>query len=438
MALARTIRKFFIYGLTFVILSIAILLIVLLWPSLKRAWITYPKLEKKREQLWAKYKKPDRYIEKKAFQGVLHAHSYWSHDSRGTLPEVLDAAKKAGLDFIFFSDHPRGKLDTLPRGFHGVFDGIIMEAGTESSDGLMVNPFDSVVLDWNKEREVLIRDVVAGGGFVAYVHTERDHIWDNPDYQAMEIYNIHTDLLDEDGILPFIINNAVNGKRFKHWCYRELYDEQTAILNNWDSLNLKRKIVGIGSVDAHNNQGLRARYTENGQVEWVGSNAKTITIRDPNWLDKLLLGKPDKFGWAFKWELDPYYNSFNFVNTHVFCDTFSNVNIKENIIKGHVYISFESLARAKGFQYFATGREGTTGIPCDSVKVTEAAQLKAVSPFPVKFQLHGHGRILDEAEGVYEYAYPLNNETGNYRIVALLDLDDEWVPWVYTNPIYVY
>lgn len=431
--------KIFFYSIIALIGLLLLGLFIIFVPSLWRKVITYPKMEKERAELWTKYRQPEQYIKKNKHMGVLHSHTYWSHDSRGTLAEILEAAKKADLEFIFLSDHIRNKLDTFPRSYHGVFDGIIIEAGTESSSGLMVNPFDSTVLDWNMETEQLIRHVVERGGLVTYVHTEKNHIWDNPDYHAMEIYNIHTDLLDEKSILPFVLNNIVNGGKYKHWGYRELFDEQTDILANWDKLNRNRQIVGIGAVDAHNNQSFRARYTDDGKVEWVGSNAKTMTIRYANWFDKLLLGEPDEHGWAFKWELDPYYESFNFVNNHVFCDTFSNVNIKESIIKGHLYVSFESLAKADGFQYFAVDKQNeVTAILGDSVRMADVSDLKAVSPFPVKFQLLNHGEVIDEASDVYEYNYEPGNRPGNYRIVARIRLNDQWVPWIYTNPIYIY
>lgn len=439
MKLLRKTVKIFLYSILTLLGLLLLGLFIIFAPSLWRNIFTYPKMEKQRAELWTKYRQPEQYIEKKSHMGVLHSHTYWSHDSRGTLAEIMEAAKKADLEFIFLSDHARNKLDTFPRSYHGVFDGIIMEAGTESSSGLMVNPFESTVLDWNMETEQLIRHVVERGGLVIYVHTEKDHLWDNPDYQAMEIYNIHTDLLDEKSILPFLLNNIVNGGKYKHWGYRELFDEQTAILNNWDRLNKNRQIVGIGAVDAHNNQSFRARYTEDGKVEWVGSNAKTKTIREANWFDKLVLGEPDAHGWAFKWELDPYFESFNFVNNHVFCDTFSNVNIKENIIKGNLYVSFESLAKAKGFQYFALDHaEGVTAILGDSVMINDVSVLKAVSPFPVKFQLLNHGEVIDEATDVYEYNYEPNGRPGNYRIVARVNLNNQWIPWIYTNPIYIY
>ncbi len=419
--------------------AIVILVVIYVGPSFWRLWVSYPRLEKERTVLWSTYKKPDQYISLQEHKGIIHAHSYWSHDSRGVLPEILSAAKQAKLEFIFFSDHPHGNSDTFPRAYHGVFDGIIMESGTEYSSGLMVSPFDSVTLDWSKGEENVIHEVVENGGLVTYVHSEKPHHWQNPDYQAMEIYNIHTDLLDEESIIPFVINIMVNGDTYRHWGFRELYDDQTEILSNWDSLNLGRRIVGIAAVDAHNNQSIRAQYLENGMVEWVGPNADTLSIAKPGWKEKLLLNEPDEFGWAFKWEIDPYFNSYNFVNNHVFCDTFSNVNIKENIIKGHVFISFESLAEAQGFQYFSIdGKDEISAILGDSVLVKDVEVVKAVSPFPVKFQLFRNGIAVDEKEDVYEYEFAIQSKPGNYRIVASLKLNDQWTSWVFTNPIYVY
>ncbi|OIN56740.1 hypothetical protein [Arsenicibacter rosenii] len=402
-------------------------------------FVTYPTLEADREALWQQYRKPQHPIPLPDYQGVLHAHCYWSHDSRGVLSEIVPAAKQAQLDFLFFSDHKRAPLDTFPRAYHGTFDGLIVESGTES-DGLMVTPLRPTVINWKQSLDTVIRSVVEPGGLVLYVHTEEPHDWGNPDYQAMEIYNIHTDLIDEkSGILPFVLNSMVNSGRFKHWGYRELYDEQTAILARWDSLNQHRRIVGMGAADAHNNQSIRARYTKDGMVEWVGSNAKTMRIVKPGLLEKLLLGKPDAAGWAYKAELDTYFHSFNFINTHIFCDTLSSRALKNGLVKGHAYISFENLAKAKGFGFYSTdARSQLNAIMGDSVKATSVSRLKAVSPYPVTFELFRNGKQIDRKENAYDYAYSKPVTAGNYRLVARVHLGDKWVPWVYTNPIYVY
>lgn len=431
----KTIFKIILWLIFAIIVAIFIITSPYLWKN----WVTYPNLEKQRAAIWAKYKKPQKYIETNEYKGVFHMHSYWSHDSRGKLVEILPAAKKAGYNFLFFSDHPHSDLDTFPRSYHGVYDGVIFESGTESS-GLMVTPMDSVVLDWSKGDSAVIHDVVKNNGLVIYVHTEEPHDWDNPDYQAMEIYNIHTDLLDgNDDMLSLVFNALINKSKYAHWIFREIYDEQVDILANWDKLNKKRRIVGLAAVDAHNNNNIRAGYLKDGKVEWVGPNAKTLEIVKPGLREKILLGKPDSTGWAFKWELDPYFLSFNHVANHVFSDTLNNFDIKNNLIYGHAFISFQSLAKANGFQYFSLNTDNQlNAIMGDSVSVDFVTTLMAVSPFPVKFQLFNNGKLVDELENAYNYEFKPEGKKGNYRIVAKLLFNNKWVSWVFTNPIYIY
>lgn len=403
-------------------------------------YVVYPELEDERARLWRSYRKPEQFIPHADFKGVLHAHTYRSHDSRGVLEEIIPAAKKAKLNFIFLADHRLADLDTFPRGIHGTFEGIVVESGTESHGAsMMVTPLRSVVLDWTKDRSQLMHDVVKNDGMVFYLHAEDAHEWGNPDYQGMEIYNIHTDLIDEKSLLKFLVNGMINSGVYRHWSYRRLFDEQTKIISLWDSLNNHRQIVGMAAVDAHNNQSLRARNTKNGLVEWVGPNAKTISVHKPGWMEQLLLGKPDVAGWAFKMEFDTYFHSFNFVNTHIFGDSLSSHALKNELVKGHAYISFESLAEANGFQFFARDSSGkVNAIPGDSIKKENAATLRAVSPYPVRFELFKNGKLIDSQDDRYAYDFEVRDKKGNYRIVARLKFRNQWLPWVYTNPIYVF
>jgi len=432
-------KLFQLIGIILVILLVGVFIFSV--PSLWKKIYTYPKLDKARSEILNKYKKPNQFIRQTDYKGVLHSHSYWSHDSRGILEEIVPAAKKAELDFIFLSDHARYQLDSFPRGYHGIYDNIIIESGTEKS-GLMVNPMQSVILNWDQPKDSLIKQVTQSGGLVLYVHTEEKHEWDNPDYQAMEIYNIHTDFIDEEkegNLRSFVINSIFNGNKYRHWAMREIFDEQKVILARWDSINQFKKVIGMAASDAHNNQSLRARYTKDGMVEWVGPNAKTISIVDAGWKEKLLLSEPDVAGWAFKLELDTYFHSFNFVNTHVFSDSLSNINIKDNLVAGHAFIAFESLANAKGFQYFSTNtKQDVNAIMGDSISTGAVNKLKAVSPFPVQFKLIKNGEVIDITDNIYSYEYNKEITPGNYRLEAYLDFNGKQIPWIYTNPIYVY
>ncbi len=421
------------------LLVFGLLVFCFAWPCWNRL-VVYPTLERERAVLWSQYKKPGRFIPHNDYKGVLHSHSGWSHDSRGILPEIIPAARQAGLNFIFLADHRHSDSDSFPRGIHGVFDGIIVESGTESGDPpMMVSPLRDTVLDWSKDRKELIRAVVREGGMVFYVHSENRHDWANPDYQGMEIYNIHTDLLDEKRIWPLLFNAMVNSGKYRHWGYREIFDEQTAILARWDSLNGHRRIVGMAAVDAHNNQNIRARVLPDGRVEWVGPDAKTLSVRTPGWKERLLLGKPDAGGWAFNMGMDTYFHSFNYVNTHIFGDTLSARALRNELVRGHAYISFESLAKADGFQFFAAGPSGDpVAIMGDSIPAGTAFRLRAVAPYPVRWELFKDGKLATSKDNDYAFEFPVNGLRGNYRVVARLKFRDRWLPWIYTNPIYVY
>ena len=41
----------------------------------------------------------------------LHVHSAFSHDSRGQLPNIVAAAKRAGSDVLMFTEHPAEHYD---------------------------------------------------------------------------------------------------------------------------------------------------------------------------------------------------------------------------------------------------------------------------------------------------------------------------------------
>ena len=107
-------------------------------------------------------------------------------------------------------------------------------------------------------------------------------------------------------------------------------------------------------------------------------------------------------------------------------------------MKGHVYIAFESLAEADGFQFFAASQDGALrGIMGDVLPVDSVKTIKAVSPLPVQFQLIRDGQIIDKLKDAYEFSYDIQSKPGNYRVTASLRFGDKWVPWIFTNPIYI-
>ncbi len=432
--IGRVIKYLILAGAGLLILAV----LVFLTPALWRNLVTYPRFEKAVAEFNKLRKEPDPVTAFKTYRGVMHVHSYLSHDSEGTLADIIPAAKNAGIDFIFFTDHPRFALDTCPHGYNGYYDGILTVSGSEKQ-GFDTWPLDSVVIDWKENKDTIVKQVVNNGGILFYAHTEEPHNWDNPYYQGMEIYNIHTDTKDEK-LAPHIANFTINGKIYRHWAFREMFDEQTAILARWDSLNTHRKIVGFSAVDTHENQNFRARYLKDDRVEWLGPNAKPIDTVKVTFLNRWMFSEPDQSGWIFKWMIDTYQSTFNHVTNYVLADTLTVGSLAENIKAGHLYIAFKSLGDAKGFQYRTENARGeTTAILGDSVQASQVKTMKAVSPLPGQFRLIHNGRQIDVSAGEnYTYSWSGEVEKGTYRIEIHIRPKNKYIPWLYTNPVYVY
>lgn len=336
------ILKYIIYP---VLILIAVLLIIAFAKPLWHHMVTYPRLENEIAEFNKLRKDTPETTKLHTYRGVMHAHSYLSHDSEGTLDDLVSAAKSDGIDFIFLTDHPRFNLDSFPRGYHGNYDGVIIESGSEKH-GYVMWPLDSMVIDLKTNPDTITKNVVSKGGIVFFSHTEEKRNWGNTWYRGMEMYNFHTDTKDEK-VLPQILNFIINGKKYRIWALREMFDEQTNILARWDSLNNYRHTVGFSAVDTHENQNIRARYTPDGKVEWVGPNAKIIDTTSVNIWNRWLFHEPDKNGWIYRFMIDTYKEGFNYITNYVYAENLSTQSLAEHIKKGHLYTAFKSLGDAK-------------------------------------------------------------------------------------------
>ena len=433
--------KRFLKILKYLIVSIIILMVMVLAVAFARPiWryvVTYPRLEKSVRKLAKLRKEPQKISEYNIYRGALHMHSYWSHDSEGTLYDIIPAAKKNQIDFIFLSDHPHRGLDTFPRGYKGFYDGVLVEPGSEKG-GFNVWPLKETIIDWNGNIDSISNKIIREGGIMFFAHSEEHRNWDSPYYQGMEIYNIHTDMLDESSYLPFILNALINKNRYHPWVIREIFDEQVAILTRWDSLNAHRKVVGFSAVDTHENVNIRAKRLPDGRLQWYGPNAKPIDTTKVTMWNRWLLTEPDENGWVYKMMIDTYDGNFNYVTNFVFSDSLTIASISKHLKKGNHFTAFTGLGDARGFCYYAKdANDSVIGIMGDSLKISNTTSLHAVSPFPGQFRLIHNGRsVYTGTEDGYEFEWSEPVQKGAYRIEVHLKIRGKYIPWVYTNPVY--
>jgi len=415
-----------------------LLLLILFAPAMWHHWITYPNYDREVTELSKLRKETNCLTKLNTYRGVMHVHSYLSHDSKGTLDDIIPAAKADGIDFIFLTDHPHGDIDTLPKGYRGIHEGILIEPGSEKQ-GFDCWPLQPAIIDWKVDKDTVAKNIVSKGGIIFYAHTEEPHNWTNPDYQGMEIYNFHTDTKDQSPV-PILFNVIVNGNKYRQWVLREFFNEQTTILARWDSLNKIRKIVGFSAVDSHENQNIRARYLKDGRIQWMGNNAHPIDTMEVKFWNKWLFGKPDKSGWVFKLMVDTYLTGFNYITNYVLADSLSTHSLASHIKKGHLYTAFKTLGDAKGFLYYAVNkRDSISVILGDSIQADQVKTLQVVSPLPAQLRLiHDGKQIFVSSRDDYQFIASGPFEKGAYRVELHLKLHGKLIPWLYSNPIYIY
>jgi hypothetical protein len=429
------ILKFLFFSLAGLII---IALLVLFTPPFLRRMIIYPKIEKEIRAFHVKRRVTPGLTDLKLFRGVMHVHSYLSHDSKGRLTDIIPAAKLNDIDFIFLTDHPRANSDTLPKGYNGIYDNVLIVPGSEKQ-GFDTWPLRSTVIDWTIDKDTIAKNIVKKGGIIFFAHPEEEHNWGNAWYQGMEIYNFHSDAKDEL-ILPQVANFIVNGRKYPQLSLREMFDEQTDILARWDSLNRHRKIIGFSAVDVHENQNIRARYIADGRIEWLGPDAHVIDTTNVSFWNRWLLHPPDSSGWIFRMMIDTYMEGFRYITNYVLADTLTIVSLSDHIKKGHLYTAFKSLGDAGGFMFYCTGQQDENlGIMGDSVSFDKVKSLEAVSPLPGSFRLIHNGQVVKSTSyDDYQFRWEDMIEKGAYRIEVHIKIRNRDLPWIYSNPVYIY
>jgi len=183
-------------------------------------------------------------------------------------------------------------------------------------------------------------------------------------------------------------------------------------MKKFDELNQSRKLIGIGSLDAHSNVKISKRAS---------------------------------------WRFPSYASMFNVVHTIIVTREGFNGQYKHdrnlvlNAVKhGNSYVGFSGLQNARGFLFTALS-DSVEVITGDSLGMGQEAKIRIVLPdsINVTTQLIRNGSILKEysKKGFIEVAV---SESGIYRVQAFQErimlpfFQKRSFPWILSNPIYIY
>jgi hypothetical protein len=350
------------------------------------------------------------------YQGAIHIHSIYS-DGSGTIPEIIKAAQEVNLDFIVISDHNTNQAQK--DGYEGWYDNLLLMVGYELNDKndqnhYLVLGLDNIPDDYSDAKYYV--DYVEkndGLGFLAHPLEKRDKNgnippypwtrWDIENYTGIEIWNHMSEWVE--GLKE---NNKIN--RVIH-PLKSINAPSTDVLKLWDSVNMKRIVPAIGSVDAH--------------------------------------ATKHHLGGVISLEIFAYKILFKSIRTHVFLeDSFQDKNTKnfdlykKQLVKalreGNSFISNYYHGDARGFRFFASiqGKKymmGNSFRKENNDLVDFLIQVPSVS----EIRLLRNGDIIYQTNGMEVFFS--TSDFGNYRVEVFKEKKGSSLPkgWIFSNNIRV-
>ncbi|MBI5760240.1 MAG: PHP domain-containing protein [Planctomycetales bacterium] len=371
----------------------------------------------------------------------LHVHSRWSHDSRGTIDEIVAAAKVTGTSVLMFNEHPAEYYDFFKDGHQGMKDGVLLIPGAESQ-GFLAFPTMSlrgVTPGTPQDYSDLVR---GRGGLMFVSHLEERMDWNVRGVTGVEIYNTHADFKDEKKMIAalrnplWLLQATEMVRRYPQESYSALQDYPADYLKRWDELCASAPHTGVSANDAHQNIGLVVRWVAGDKARVEDALGKLLIELDVAAIpgsDGLRKGKQvgDEL---FRLLLDPYENSLRHVGTHLLLTELSEKAVRESLEAGRAFVAFDWLANSTGFDFAAVTESQRLEMGSQLV-MTRGLSLRGQAPLPVHWRLLRNGKVVEESVG-RTLSFPVV-ESGNYRAEAWLDIAGERTLWILSNPLYI-
>jgi hypothetical protein len=364
---------------------------------------------------WHQRRRPDLFpVEDGLYRyaGAIHVHSRFS-DGSGTVEEIAAAAKEAGLDYVFLTDH--NPLKASAAGGEGYRNGVLLLIGEEiNTSGGHLLALGAGTRHQQKGPQglpALLDTIAALGGLAVIAHPDGRHPW--RDWSAapihgIEVFNADTEWRN-DGVFellsalcwyPWMPEAAMN----------TLIDRPDGVMARWHGLAQRRPVTGIASVDAHARIPLPGGYT----------------LRFP-----------------------PYALMFRLLRTYAVTDTpltgdkdADRRRILEALRAGHCYMAVDGYEQAIQFRFELIDGDRLTRMG-DRAPYRHGSRIHTVvgSSGPVMIRLFRNGVPLVDMP-TQELTYPIS-APGLYHVEVYQMrrwfpyLDPVARPWIIANPIRV-
>lgn len=338
---------------------------------------------------------------------VVHLHSTYS-DGTASLPELIAAAREAGVDAVLLTDHDT--LAARDEGWEGWHDDVLLLVGVEVSPrGGHYLAFDVEHPPPKADGEASIPTAVteAGGfGFAAHPFSQGSrmskrlfppHRWppaERARLAGIELWSLATDAAEA-------WRHPLEMVRYLRDPERHLDGPPRHHLEIWDRLCRARRVVAIGGLDAHQ-RGLRVR----GRLYTPMRNERY----------------------------------FRLLRTYALCEgpprrdaDADRAAVYGALREGRCYLGVDAIAPARGFRFWA--EDDAEAIPMGAERRAGKWTLRATTPEAAELVLLCDGVPVARARRRdLEHAA---DGPGVYRLEAHREFRGRVRPWIYSNPIYL-
>lgn len=338
------------------------------------------------------------------YRAALHVHSRFS-DGTGSVPQIVEQAKRAGLDVLWLTDHDTRRAEEWPgAGYDGHLLLLVGAEITPPTNHYLVFGDGDLVSTEQPLQTIIDTMAQQGGlGFIAHPNDPGNPTARLPSYRwsdrsvdgftGLEIWNHVSDWSRQ-------IHSFVGGVWAALHPFSGLETAAPDTLSLWDEWGARRRVVGVGGTDAH--------------AAHVGF-------------------------WPLRLTLFPYYASFSAIRTHFYtreplADDWRTAQnqLLEALAEGRVAVVNAVCGRELGFRFWAES-DASERIPMGGEMAFQGGwSLRGLSPIPVAWEVWRSGERVAELEGTLLQT-PLTGP-GVWRVV--LRRGAHHGVWIYSNPIY--
>ncbi len=360
--------------------------------------------------------------------GNIHMHTTYS-DGAGSFDDLIAGAARAGLDFVFVTDHNvlvREKEEGYRRGILTIVGQEVHdEERAVPGNHLLCLGVETDVSHLAKDPQTLIDAVNRQDALPVLAHPIEEytelfprhypwHSWEVSGYHGIELWNYMSSFRGFATTVPRALLLGLLPYRFSR-------GPLPAMLEKWDELTRQRPVVALGGTDVH---------------------ATTYRI-GPVSLCFL-----------------PYDHCAKAVNTHILTETplwgqpdtgdadFLHMNVRHDrdlllnaLRRGHCWVGYDLAGPTKGFLFWAEGAansdSGLAALMGDTISLPAGQNLRLhiETPAAEEIRLLRNGRILSQGRAT-SLSYDVR-DAGVYRVEVWKHRWGKLRGWIFSNPIYV-